>query len=147
MYRADLSKRGGKGNAMLLEAYGAYGLSMDPGFDPHRLSLLDRGFVYALAHPRGGGELGEYWHVEGMLLKKRNTFTDVIAVVEHLIQVTAVTAPISLPIAQLSLDRRFQANCTLCTLLILTGQGPSVCRWCLPLQYEVPCSGALSAAP
>lgn len=100
---ADLSNRGGKGNAMLLEAYGAYGISSDPDLNSHRLSLLDRGFVCALLccpHPRRGGELGEYWHMEGMLLNKRNTFTDVIAVVEYLIQVTAIATLVSLPVAR-----------------------------------------------
>lgn len=92
MYRTELSRSGSRGCPLLLEAYGAYGVAVDPNFQSERLSLLDRGFVYALAHPRGGGELGEYWHEEGMMLKKRNTFTDVIAAVEHLIQEGYTTA-------------------------------------------------------
>jgi oligopeptidase B len=61
---------------MLLYAYGSYGVSTDPGFRSTILSLLDRGFVYGLAHIRGGSEMGRYWYEEGKLLKKRNTFTD-----------------------------------------------------------------------
>jgi oligopeptidase B len=69
---------------MLLYGYGAYGISIDPAFSPDRLSLLDRGFVYAIAHVRGGADLGKLWHEDGRLLKKRNTFTDFIACAEHL---------------------------------------------------------------
>ena len=62
------------GTAPLLQyAYGAYGLSMDPGFSSARLSLLDRGFVYAIAHVRGGQELGRAWYDDGRLLNKKNT--------------------------------------------------------------------------
>jgi oligopeptidase B len=57
---------------------------MPPWFSVARLSLLDRGVVWALAHPRGGGELGRQWYLHGKLLEKRNTFTDLIAVAEHL---------------------------------------------------------------
>jgi oligopeptidase B len=70
---------------LLLYGYGAYGLSLDPAFSPDRLSLLDRGFIYAIAHIRGGGDLGKAWHESGRLLAKRNTFTDFIACAEHLI--------------------------------------------------------------
>src|SRR5579862_3928576 len=70
---------------MLLYGYGAYGLSSDPGFSSDRLSLLDRGFVYAIAHIRGGADLGKPWHEDGRMLTKRNTFTDFIACAEHLI--------------------------------------------------------------
>jgi oligopeptidase B len=70
---------------LLLYGYGAYGISIDPGFASDRLSLLDRGFVYAIAHVRGGGDLGKPWHEQGRLLKKKNTFTDFIACAEHLI--------------------------------------------------------------
>ena len=74
------------GNApMLLYGYGSYGISIDPTFASDRLSLLDRGFVYAIAHIRGGGDVGKPWHEEGRLLKKKNTFTDFIACAEHLI--------------------------------------------------------------
>jgi oligopeptidase B len=65
--------------------YGSYEASSPPWFSVARLSLLDRGFVWALAHPRGGGELGRHWYLDGKLLNKRNTFTDTIAVTEHLI--------------------------------------------------------------
>jgi oligopeptidase B len=61
---------------LLLYAYGSYGASTDPGFRSTILSLLDRGFVYGLAHIRGGSEMGRYWYEDGKLLKKRNTFTD-----------------------------------------------------------------------
>ena len=71
---------------LLLEAYGAYGSSFDPQFSNSWLSLLDRGFVLAIAHVRGGGERGAYWHQDGKLLQKNHTFDDVIASAEHLIQ-------------------------------------------------------------
>ena len=71
--------------ACLLYGYGSYEASMPPWFSPGRLSLLDRGVVWALAHPRGGGELGRRWYLDGKLLHKRNTFTDTIACVEHLV--------------------------------------------------------------
>jgi oligopeptidase B len=70
---------------MLLYGYGAYGISTDPTFASDRLSLLDRGFVYALAHIRGGGDLGKPWHEDGRILKKRNTFTDFVACAEFLV--------------------------------------------------------------
>ncbi|MEX2394743.1 MAG: S9 family peptidase [Actinomycetota bacterium] len=68
-----------------LYGYGSYGASMQGFFDSMRLSLLDRGFVFAIAHIRGGGELGKPWHDQGRLEHKRNTFTDFIACAEHLI--------------------------------------------------------------
>ncbi len=64
--------------------YGSYESSMPPWFSVARLSMLDRGWTWALVHPRGGGELGRRWYTEGKLLAKRNTFTDTIACVEHL---------------------------------------------------------------
>ena len=70
---------------MLLYGYGSYGISIDPSFSSDRLSLLDRGFVYAIAHIRGGMDLGKPWHEAGRLLKKKNTFTDFIACAEKLI--------------------------------------------------------------
>jgi oligopeptidase B len=70
---------------MLLYGYGAYGISMDPTFSSDRLSLLDRGFIYAIAHIRGGADLGKPWHEEGRILKKKNSFTDFIACAEYLI--------------------------------------------------------------
>jgi len=69
---------------MLLYAYGSYGFSVDPGFSSGRLSLLDRGFIYAQASIRGGGELGEPWRDAGRMMKKMNTFNDFIDVVEYL---------------------------------------------------------------
>jgi oligopeptidase B len=74
------------GNPCLLYGYGAYGITIDPGFSPTRLSLLERGFVFAIAHIRGGGDLGEPWKNAGKLLQKMNTFTDFIAAAEHLIE-------------------------------------------------------------
>ena len=70
---------------MLLYGYGSYGISIDPTFNSDRLSLLDRGMVYAIAHIRGGGDLGKPWHEDGRMLVKRNTFTDFIASAEYLI--------------------------------------------------------------
>src|SRR5665811_943481 len=69
----------------LIYGYGSYEASMDPGFGVARLSLLDRGFVYAVAHVRGGGEMGRGWYEDGKLLNKRNTFTDFVACAEHLV--------------------------------------------------------------
>jgi len=75
------------GTAPLLQyAYGAYGLSMDPEFSSARLSLLDRGFVYAIAHVRGGQELGRRWYDQGKLRNKMNTFTDFIDVTRFLVR-------------------------------------------------------------
>jgi oligopeptidase B len=68
----------------LLYGYGSYEISRDPAFSIPVLSLLDRGFVYAIAHVRGGGELGRTWYDQGKLLHKKNTFTDFIACAEHL---------------------------------------------------------------
>ena len=75
----DLSDR-----PLLLYGYGSYGASMDPWFDSARLSLLDRGFVYAIAHIRGGEELGRHWYEDGKLLRKKNTFNDFIDCAEYL---------------------------------------------------------------
>ncbi len=65
-------------NPFLLYAYGSYGLNIDPYFSTTRLSLLDRGFIFAIAHVRGGEDLGRNWYEDGKLLKKKNTFTDFI---------------------------------------------------------------------
>jgi len=83
VYRKGLEKSGD--NPLLLYGYGSYGSTMNASFSSVRLSLLDRGFVYALAHIRGGQEMGRYWYEEGKLLKKKNTFTDFIDCAEHLI--------------------------------------------------------------
>lgn len=71
---------------LLLYGYGSYGISITPTFSSNRLSLLDRGAIYAIAHIRGGGELGEEWRDAGRMMKKMNTFTDFIASAEHLIK-------------------------------------------------------------
>ena len=76
----------------LLYGYGAYESCEDPRFSIARLSLLDRGMVFAVAHVRGGGELGRPWYEHGKLLEKRNTFTDFIAVAQHLVD-TGITRP------------------------------------------------------
>ncbi|MCA9876302.1 MAG: S9 family peptidase [Thermomicrobiales bacterium] len=70
---------------LLLVGYGAYGHSFDPGFNRNALSLLDRGVTLAIAHVRGGQDLGRAWYEDGKLLRKQNTFTDFIACAEHLI--------------------------------------------------------------
>ena len=75
----------GSPRATVLEGYGAYGLTMDPSFSRARLSLLDRGVVWAIAHVRGGGELGRRWYEAGKLAHKHNSFDDFIACAEHLI--------------------------------------------------------------
>ena len=77
---------------LLLYGYGAYGISMEPTFRSARLSLLDRGFTYAIAHVRGGEELGRRWYDDGKLRKKKNTFTDFIACAEQLVA-AGCTAP------------------------------------------------------
>ena len=78
-------KRDGSSPA-LLNGYGAYELSSDPMFDPVRLSMLDRGFVFAIAHVRGGGEMGREWYEDGKFLHKNNTFGDFIACAERLVE-------------------------------------------------------------
>ena len=70
---------------MLLYGYGSYEASMDPSFSIARLSLLDRGVVFAIAHVRGGGEMGRHWYDQGKLLAKKNTFTDFVAAAQHLV--------------------------------------------------------------
>ena len=84
VYRKGFSQNGTQ--PLLLYGYGSYGASMDASFSSARLSLLDRGFVYALAHIRGGEELGRQWYENGKLLEKKNTFTDFIACAEFLLQ-------------------------------------------------------------
>jgi oligopeptidase B len=69
----------------LLYGYGAYEINIDPTFSSLRLNLLERGVVFAIAHIRGGGELGRRWHEQGRLQYKRNTFTDFVACAEHLV--------------------------------------------------------------
>jgi oligopeptidase B len=83
VYRKGLEKNGK--NPALLMGYGSYGAPMFATFNSNRVSLLDRGFVYAIAHIRGGGEMGKKWHDSGKMLSKKNTFTDFIAAAETLI--------------------------------------------------------------
>jgi len=83
VYHKDHFAKRGK-NPVLLYAYGSYGSSTDPYFSSARLSLLNRGFVFAIAHIRGGEELGHDWYEQGKMLKKKNTFLDFIACAEHL---------------------------------------------------------------
>jgi oligopeptidase B len=84
VYKKGL-ERNGK-NPTLLYAYGSYGYSIDPTFSSNRLSLLDRGFIFVIAHIRGGEEMGRQWYESGKLLKKKNTFFDFIDCGEFLIQ-------------------------------------------------------------
>jgi len=83
VYKKDLKKE--YGNPLLLYGYGSYGATIDATFSSSRLSLLDRGFVFAIAHIRGGQYLGREWYEDGKLLTKKNTFTDFIAAAEHLL--------------------------------------------------------------
>jgi oligopeptidase B len=83
-YRKDLKRDGS--NPALLHGYGAYGSILEPEFTPNRISLLDRGFVYAIAHTRGSTTLGREWYEDGKILKKKNSFTDFISSAEHLIK-------------------------------------------------------------
>ncbi|MCB0557121.1 MAG: S9 family peptidase, partial [Phaeodactylibacter sp.] len=84
VYRKGFQRNGS--HPLLLYAYGSYGASMEPFFSSVRLSLLDRGFVFAIAHVRGGEEMGRYWYEDGKVLKKKNTFTDFIDCAEFLLR-------------------------------------------------------------
>ncbi len=84
VYKKGIKKD--RNNPLLLYGYGSYGASMDPYFSSVRLSLLDRGFVYAIAHVRGGEEMGRQWYEDGKLLKKKNSFADFISCAEFLIE-------------------------------------------------------------
>lgn len=90
VHRADLDRT--KANPTLLCGYGSYETSMDPYFSVFRLSLMDRGMIFAMAHVRGGGEMGRTWYDDGKLLQKKNTFTDFIAVADDLIARGVTTA-------------------------------------------------------
>lgn len=83
VYKKDLGVPAN--HPLLLYAYGSYGISLDPYFSSARLSLLDRGFIYVIAHIRGGEELGRHWYNSGKLLNKKNTFFDFISCAEWLI--------------------------------------------------------------
>jgi oligopeptidase B len=86
VYRKGLQLNGQ--NPAWITGYGSYGSSYDPYFSSVRLSLLDRGFIFAIAHIRGGEEMGRQWYEEGKLLNKKNTFTDFIACAEHLVKMS-----------------------------------------------------------
>ena len=83
-YKKTLLRDGN--NPILMRAYGAYGTSEDIGFSSSTLSLVNRGFIYAVAHVRGGGEYGEYWHEQGSKLKKKNSINDFISCSDYLIK-------------------------------------------------------------
>ncbi|KAA3463617.1 protease 2 [Gossypium australe] len=85
VYQKNLVKLDGS-DPMLLYGYGSYEICIDPDFKASRLSLLDRGFIFAIAHIRGGGEMGRQWYENGKFLKKKNTFTDFISCAEYLIE-------------------------------------------------------------
>ncbi|KAK8924147.1 hypothetical protein KSP39_PZI019850 [Platanthera zijinensis] len=85
LYKKNLVKLDGF-DPLLLYGYGSYEVCIDPSFKASMFSLVDRGFIYAIAHIRGGGEMGRKWYEDGKLLNKRNTFTDFIACAEYLIE-------------------------------------------------------------
>ena len=89
VYKKTKYKEGGP---LLLYGYGSYGITVDASFSVSRLSLMDRGFCFAIAHPRGGQYLGRKWYEEGKMLKKANTFTDFNSCAEHLIKHNYSTA-------------------------------------------------------
>jgi oligopeptidase B len=84
VYRKDLKLDGKR--PLLLQAYGSYGIPSNVTFGSNRLSLIDRGVVYATAHIRGGGDLGKEWHDAGKMMSKKNTFTDFIAAADYLVK-------------------------------------------------------------
>ena len=84
VYKKGLNRDGS--NPALLYGYGAYGATIDATFDSNRLSLLDRGFIFAIGHIRGGSDLGREWYESGKMLNKKNSFTDFITCAEHLIK-------------------------------------------------------------
>jgi oligopeptidase B len=90
VYKKSLKKEGPQ--PMLLYGYGSYGIPMDPAFRSSRVSLLDRGMIFAIAHIRGGGDRGKLWYDAGKLMKKKNTFTDFVAVADSLVR-RKLTAP------------------------------------------------------
>ena len=91
VYKKGLERDGQ--NPCLLESYGSYGMSSEPSFSSDRLCLLERGFVFAMGHIRGGSEMGRAWYEGGKMLNKRNTFTDFIACAEHLIKEKYTSTP------------------------------------------------------
>lgn len=95
VYKKGLNKNGN--NPTLLYGYGSYGATIDATFSSNRFSLLERGFVFAIGHIRGGSDMGREWYEDGKMLKKKNTFTDFIACAEHLIK-AGFTSPQKLAI-------------------------------------------------
>lgn len=91
VWKRSFGDPGAETRPLHLYGYGSYEHSIDPGFSVARLSELDRGVIFAVAHVRGGGEMGRQWYEDGKLLHKRNTFTDFVACAEHLIS-TGVTS-------------------------------------------------------
>lgn len=87
--RADVALDGTAG--CMLYGYGSYEMSIDPGFSPGRLSLLERGVVFAIAHVRGGGEMGRRWYEDGKFLAKPNTFSDFVACADHLVEASVTS--------------------------------------------------------
>ncbi|MDT3330282.1 S9 family peptidase [Microbacterium sp. KSW-18] len=85
VWKRSFGEPGGSPRPLHLYGYGSYEHSIEPGFSVARLSMLDRGVIFAIAHVRGGGEMGRQWYEEGKLLHKRNTFTDFVAVGRHLV--------------------------------------------------------------
>ncbi|WP_226532786.1 S9 family peptidase [Microbacterium paraoxydans] len=92
VWKRSFGEPGSEARPLHLYGYGSYEHSIDPGFSVARLSELDRGVIFAVAHVRGGGEMGRQWYEDGKLLRKRNTFTDFVACAEHLVA-TGVTTP------------------------------------------------------
>jgi oligopeptidase B len=84
VYRKDIDPK--KKNPLMLYSYGSYGMSMQDGFNSSRFSLIDRGMTYAIAHIRGGGEMGKEWHEQGRMMTKQNTFNDFIDVADYLVK-------------------------------------------------------------
>jgi oligopeptidase B len=117
VYRKDLPQDGPA--PCLLYGYGAYGYSMEPGFNMNALSLVDRGFIYAIAHIRGGQELGRQWYEQGKFLQKKNTFSDFVACGRHLIE-QKYTSP-----DQLAIEGRSAGGLLIGAVL---NMAPDLCR-------------------
>jgi len=92
VWKRSFGEPGAEPRPLHLYGYGSYEHSIDPGFSTMRLSMMDRGIIFAVAHVRGGGEMGRHWYEDGKELAKRNTFTDFIACGRHLVD-TGVTTP------------------------------------------------------
>jgi oligopeptidase B len=99
-------------------------MSNDPGFNRNKLSLIDRGFIFAIAHVRGGGEMGRQWYEDGKYLRKRNTFTDFVAAAEHLVALK-YTSPAKLCIEARPLNTPSCRKCSQAAVL----------WWCVPSGY------------